>query len=129
MIIIDTHILLWWKLNDDSLKIKYRDILEQNQSEIIGVSAVSLMEIICLYDRDRINLSEDPKRWIAGIIAEPRITAVSISAKIAIDAFRLPGNFHKDPADRIIVASARVHNCPILSQDAKITEYYHVKHI
>lgn len=128
MIIIDTHILLWWKLNDDSLNLSYRQILD-NPNEIIGVSAVSLMEIICLYDRQRINLPEIPELWIARIMAEPRIVVIPISANIAIDAFRLPDEFHKDPADRLIVASARVLKCPIVSQDAKIFTYSHVQHL
>lgn len=128
MIIIDTHILLWWKLNDDSLSLSYRQILD-NPNEIIGVSAVSLMEIICLYDRQRINLPEIPELWIARIMAEPRIIVIPISANIAIDAFRLPDKFHKDPADRLIVASARVLKCPIVSQDAKISAYSHVQYL
>lgn len=128
MIVIDTHILLWWKFDDDSLRANYRDFLERERNEIIGVSTVSLMEIICLYDRERINLPEPPESWIKRILAESIITAISLSTEIAIDALRLPGNFHKDPADRIIVASARVHDCPLLSQDGKIIEYSHVKH-
>lgn len=129
MIIIDTHILLWWKLEDDSLKIEYKNILEHKSTEVIGISAVSIMEIICLYDRNRINLPEIPERWIAEIMIDPKIAVIPISAQIAIDAFRLPGDFHKDPADRIIVASARILNCPILSQDSKILDYSHVQHI
>lgn len=129
MIIVDTHILLWWKLDDDSLQTEYKAILEDSSTEMIGISAVSLMEIICLYDRQRINLPEVPYSWIAGVMTEPKIAVIPISAQIAIDAFRLPGDFHKDPADRIIVASARILNCPILSQDAKILNYSHVKQI
>jgi PIN domain nuclease of toxin-antitoxin system len=128
MIVIDTHILLWWKLNDDSLNLFYREILER-PNEIIGISAVSLMEIICLYDRQRINLPEIPELWITQIIAEPKIVVIPISANIAIDAFRLPAEFHKDPADRLIVASARVLNCPLMSQDSKISAYSHVQHL
>jgi PIN domain nuclease of toxin-antitoxin system len=126
MIVIDTHILLWWQLNDDSLNLSYREILDR-PNEIVGISAVSLMEIICLYDRQRINLPEIPELWIARIMAEPKIVVIPISANIAIDAFRLPDEFHKDPADRLIVASARVLNCPLMSQDSKISAYSHVQ--
>lgn len=128
MIVIDTHILLWWQLNDDSLNLSYREILDR-PNEIVGISAVSLMEIICLYDRQRINLPEIPELWIARIMAEPKIVVIPISANIAIDAFRLPDEFHKDPADRLIVASARVLNCPLMSQDSKISAYCHVQHL
>jgi len=126
MIVIDTHILLWWQLNDDSLNLSYREILDR-PNEIVGISAVSLMEIICLYDRQRINLPEIPELWIARIMAEPKIVVIPISANIAIDAFRLSDEFHKDPADRLIVASARVLNCPLMSQDSKISAYSHVQ--
>ncbi|MGK7944252.1 MAG: type II toxin-antitoxin system VapC family toxin [Microcystaceae cyanobacterium] len=128
MIIIDTHILLWWQLSDDSLNITYRERLER-PNEIIGISTVSLMEIICLYDRQRINLPIIPELWIEQIMADSKIVFIPISASIAIDAFRLPEPFHKDPADRLIVSSARVLNCPIMTQDYKILAYSHVQNI
>ena len=56
-------------------------------------------------------------------MAEPKIVVIPISANIAIDVFRLSDEFHKDPADRLIVASARVLNCPLMSQDSKISAY------
>jgi PIN domain nuclease of toxin-antitoxin system len=87
------------------------------------------MEIICLHDRDRINLPVSPENWLAEVLTDPRIVALPISTEIALDAWRLPGDFHKDPADRIIVSSARVHDCPVMSQDGKIVNYPHVKRI
>lgn len=128
MIVIDTHILLWWKLDDPLLRASYRDFLERANDGDIGVSTVSFMEILCLHDRGRISLPEPPERWIERILDDTRIRAIAISTEISIDAFRLPGTFHKDPADRIIVASARVYDCPILTQDGKIIDYIHVKH-
>jgi PIN domain nuclease of toxin-antitoxin system len=128
MIIIDTHILLWWQLNDDSLKVAYRELLNKSH-EIIGISTVSLMEIICLYDRQRINLPIVSELWIEQIMAESKIVFIPISASIAIDAFRLPEPFHKDPADRLIVSSARILNCPLITQDSKILAYSHVQHL
>lgn len=127
MILIDTHILLWWQENDDFLRQEYRDILDQNNDEFIAISTVTLMEIICLYDRGRILLPEFLEQWLLKITSNKRLLVIPISSRIAIEAFRLPGDFHKDPADRIIVASARILNCSVMTQDNKILKYTHVK--
>jgi PIN domain nuclease of toxin-antitoxin system len=127
VILIDTHILLWWQENDDSLRQEYRDILDQNNDEFIAISTATLMEIICLYDRGRIILPESVEQWLLKITSNKRLLVIPISSRIAVEAFRLPGDFHKDPADRIIVASARILNCSVMTQDNKILKYTHVK--
>jgi PIN domain nuclease of toxin-antitoxin system len=52
---------------------------------------------------------------------------IEFSPRIAVESTQLPGEFHRDPADQIIVATARIHNCPLLTLDKKILDYAHVK--
>lgn len=60
-------------------------------------------------------------------LAYPGIRLIDLTPKIAIEATELPGDFHKDPADRLIVATARVHDCRLLTVDTQILNYPHVK--
>ena len=56
----------------------------------------------------------------------PGISLLQLTPEIAIESTNLPGNFHRDPSDQIIVATARVHHCPLITSDNKITDYPHV---
>lgn len=60
-------------------------------------------------------------------LAYPGIKLLPLSPEIAIESTQLPGTFHKDPADQIIVATARINNCRLLTVDAKILSYAHVQ--
>ena len=79
--------------------------------------------------KKRIELNISPLKWMTRAISETGITVSELSPDIAIDACNLPGEFHKDPADRIIVATARVHNLTLLTKDQKILDYPYVKSI
>ena len=72
-------------------------------------------------------LNEPIARWIKGATSPNAIRLLEITPDIAIDAYSLPGNFHKDPADRLIVATARVHQLTIITSDRKILDYPHVR--
>ena len=65
----------------------------------------------------------DPKAWFATLMAMPGIKEAAITAAIAIDASYLPGDFHADPMDRLIVATARHRGMPIVTSDRKIIAY------
>jgi PIN domain nuclease of toxin-antitoxin system len=69
------------------------------------------------------------QKWFNIALAQEGVLLLSITPKIAIDSYSLPGNFHKDPADRIIVSTARIYDVPLVSVDEKILAYSHVKRI
>ncbi len=77
--------------------------------------------------RGRINLKIDPKHWLNNALSKSGLKVIELTPEIAIESCSLPGDFHKDPADRIIVATARTHNLTLLTKDIKILEYPHVK--
>jgi PIN domain nuclease of toxin-antitoxin system len=127
LIVIDTHIWIWWVHNHPSLESWMRAALISHEADRIAVSAISLWEIARLHADARLNLGRPIAEWFEIALAYPGIQLVDLTPGIAIDANNLPGLFHKDPADRMIVATARTLGCELLTADHKILEYSHVK--
>ena len=65
--------------------------------------------------------------WIEQALAKPELNLVQLSTQIILDSTRLPQPFHRDPADQLLVATARVLNCPLMTVDTKIVSYVHVR--
>ena len=129
MIVLDTHALLWW-INGDvshfSPAGQHALAASLDQCEIF-VSAFSAWEIAMLVRYDRLKLGLDVPIWWDKVAAIPGVRIVDVSPAIAIASTMLPGTFHKDPADRLIVATARHLSAPLLTLDAKIRDYPHVR--
>lgn len=124
MIVVDTHVLIWAVHDDPRLGAKARAILDQTtrQSRIL-VSAITPWEIAMLAEQGRIALGDDVGRWIDRALALPGVQLAPLDASIAVDSVRLPGLFHADPADRIIVATARFQQVPLMTADQAILDY------
>jgi PIN domain nuclease of toxin-antitoxin system len=86
-------------------------------------------EVAKLIELKRISFEIDVHDWINQALSYPGIQLIEFSPRIAVESTKLPGEFHRDPADQIIVATARVHDCPLLTMDQKILDYKHVKFI
>lgn len=127
MIVLDTHIWVWWAGENSELTKEYEDLIRSRQVEGIGVSSISCWEIALLYARRKLDLSEPVLRWLEISLSLPNIILLPLSPRIAVESNNLPGEFHKDPADRMIVATARIYDCPLVTYDSKILEYEHVK--
>ena len=127
MIILDTHIWIWWNQDSPKLTNFQKEIIESSRTDGIGISTISLLEISRLVDRGRLILPKPLKEWFSIALAEEGILLISITPEIAIESYSLPGEFHKDPADRIIVATARTYDCSLLTNDGNILAYPNVK--
>ena len=127
MILLDTHIWLWWLLEPQKLSRGQAEALSAESFLTAGVAAVSCWEVAWLASRNRVELRKPPAEWFAAALAGSNVELVSLSPQIAVDAVNLPGEFHKDPADRQIVATARTLGCPLLTADGKILAYEHVE--
>lgn len=131
MIVIDTHILVWWVNGDKSLPVtaakKIKDTLDCG-SEVI-VSSISAWEIAMLIEKGRLILSMDVESWIDEVAQIDGLRFMPVDNEVSIKSTVLPGEFHKDPADRIIVALARKLAVPLVTADEKIINYEHVKTI
>ena len=127
MIVVDTHIWVWWVHDLPELQPWMRQYLERHESDGIGISAISCWEIARLAAGNRLHLFRPIDDWFSIALSYPGVELVDLSPLVAIDANNLPGTFHKDPADRIIVASARILDAELLTADAKILAYPSVK--
>lgn len=130
MIVLDTHTLIWWVTNDSSLSKKAKAAIERERAggEIV-VSAISAWEIAMLVERETLAFSMDVENWLATVQQIPGVRFAPIDVDISTKSVKLPGEFHKDPADRLIVATARKFGAPLVTKDIKIRAYAHVKTI
>lgn len=93
------------------------------------ISAISAWEISMLVNKGRLTLTMDVDTWLQTVDEIENVSFVPIDNKVALESTRLPGEFHKDPADRMIVALARTLSSTLLTADEKILRYTHVKTI
>lgn len=126
VILLDTHIWMWWVTNNSALAAAQRRIIESNQDEGLGVSAISCWEVAKKVELGKLLLDRDVDAWIDGALSAPGVRLLGLSPEVLVESTRLPQPFHRDPADQIIVATSRVHDIPILTSDARIQNYGHV---
>lgn len=129
MIVVDTHVWIWWILDTERLSDAQRRVMEDNEGDSIGVSAISCWEIAKLCEYRRLELPVELSEWFAAARSYPGVSLLGITPEVAVESTRLPGGFHRDPADQIIVATARVHACDLVTSDEKIVRYPHVRTI
>lgn len=124
MIVIDTHVLVWTMQDDARLGAQARRIIDEmiGKSRIL-VSAITPWEIAMLVQKGRLALGDEVGRWVDSALSLPGLQLAPLEPSIAVDSVRLPGEFHADPADRIIVATARFHRVPLLTADQAILSY------
>jgi PIN domain nuclease of toxin-antitoxin system len=130
MIVLDTHALLWW-IEGMGLSKHARAAIDQeleDEGEII-VSAMSAWEVMLLVNKGRLGLAMEVSSWFERVRQINCVRLVPLDHKISIAAADLPGSFHKDPADRMIVATARSLSAPLVTKDRQIRKYEHVKTI
>ena len=126
MIVLDTHIWIWWVQNDNRLTQQHEQWLQQYRSEGLGVSLFSCWEVAKLVEKNRLSLPEPIHQWLNMALAYPGVQLLELTLPIVVKATQLQG-FHNDPADQLIVATAQVYGCPLLTADAKILNYPYVQ--
>ena len=126
MIVLDTHAWIWWVDGDERLTLTQRDAIAAEEGSLIGVSAISCWEVAKLVELGRVALSCSLEEWLDQALSYPGVQLIALTPEIAIESTRLPGDFHRDPADQIIVATARVYGCSLVTSDEKILKYPHV---
>ncbi len=126
MIVLDTHIWVWWIHGDSRLSSSHAKLIEDNEDDEIRIGTISLWEVAKLIELGRLVLPVALGDWFRDALAYPGVTLVDLTPGIAIESTQLPGRFHRDPADQIIVATARVLGHDLLTADQKIRDYPHV---
>jgi PIN domain nuclease of toxin-antitoxin system len=114
VIILDTHVWLW--LANEPEKLSRTALRAIDESSEVGISSISCWELARLASRGRIRLDRDPLDWIRYALQAPHFRLIDVSPEIAVEAAQLDWD-HKDPADRMIVATAMVHGARLVSKD------------
>ncbi|MCE2693326.1 MAG: type II toxin-antitoxin system VapC family toxin [Verrucomicrobiaceae bacterium] len=98
-----------------------------NQQSLFSIADITLLEVARKAQVGDLILDATIERWFEIALPPRRSRILPITTPIAIESSRLPEPFHKDPADRLIVATARIHGLTIITSDLKILDYPHVR--
>ena len=122
MIILDTHIWIWWVDNNSRLTPRHRFWINYYQTQGLGISIISCWEVSKLVEKNRLQLAYSVDEWLNTALSYPGVKLLNLTVPIVIKSTQLE-NFHNDPADQMIVATANIHQCPLLTADTKILNY------
>lgn len=124
-LLLDTHIALWLDSGDERLSPTTRTLIDgcwQNGG-IIYLSAVTAWEIALLVDTGRIDLDHPVEEWVESFLDRPGIEPVPLGHRAACRAYRLHPLDHRDPADRLLIATAIELACPLVTYDERIASF------
>jgi PIN domain nuclease of toxin-antitoxin system len=130
-LLLDTHIWLWYVENDARRFARRIEPLVEaavQRGELL-ISAISVWEIAVLDSIRRIERSQDVRTWVGRALSFPGVRFKGLSPSIAIESVSLPGQVHRDPADRILIATARLTGAALVTSDARILSYARQGHV
>jgi PIN domain nuclease of toxin-antitoxin system len=130
-LVLDTHYWLWvaaadWKKFTGREK---RALESAARHGLMAISIISVWEAGVLESKGKLRLKEQPAAWLKRICGLPGLQILPITPEIAWESSHLPGAFHGDPADRIIVATARAHGARLLTRDDAILRYSEMHYV
>ncbi len=124
MILLDTHVWVWWVAQPDRLSAPARDaITAARNNGGLQVASISCWEIALLVRKGRLELTLPVVDWLAASEALPFVHFLPLDNRVALRANDLPGTLHEDPADRIIAATALIHGLPLVTKDRRLLAY------
>jgi PIN domain nuclease of toxin-antitoxin system len=124
-LLLDTHIALWLDSGDERLRAATRTLVDDcwRSGGTVFLSAVTAWEIALLVDTGRIELDLPIEAWVARFVERPGITAAPLSHRAASGSYRLHHFEHRDPADRLLIATAIELGCPLVTYDERIERF------
>lgn len=125
--LLDTHVWIWAMDKPDELPPKVRAEVFRAANMPFGLSVMSVWEASKKESIGKLRLSAPIGQWFAMAIREPYVQLQPLTIDIAHESNHLPGEFHRDPADQIIVATARQHGLTLITTDERILSYQHVR--
>lgn len=125
-ILLDTHVWFWAVNEPERLSKKALRTITATKPADRGLSSISIWEFAMMVTRAKVEISISLDQWFEQAVSGTGITVYDLSPQIAVESCNLPGTFHKDPADRIITATARVHGLVLVTKDTKILAYKNV---
>jgi PIN domain nuclease of toxin-antitoxin system len=121
-LLLDTHVLLWWLADDPALQRPFAQAISSAlvAAERLGVSAITFWEIAKLVEVGRLRLLRSIDHLFDELVTHPHLAVLPLSARVCLESTRLGPRFHRDPADQIIAATARVHGLRLVTADRRI---------
>jgi PIN domain nuclease of toxin-antitoxin system len=129
LILIDTHVLAWMVWNEPIAPAARATLAAASPARKLFVSAVSAWEFGVLTAKNRLSLDEPLESWWRDAINSTGLVELPLDSQAARESTRLPGTFHADPADRFLVATARVHDLTLATADKHILAYAKAGHV
>ncbi|MDR2240189.1 MAG: type II toxin-antitoxin system VapC family toxin [Zoogloeaceae bacterium] len=125
-LLLDTHVWIWLSFGVSGVfkpAIQKRlDASDRNQP--LHISIISVWEVALLATKGRLNLAMPTTAWVERALSHPAMRLVALdSPAVVVESNKLPGEFHADPADRLLVATARMGNYTLVTRDQKILDY------
>jgi PIN domain nuclease of toxin-antitoxin system len=124
-VLLDTCAILWLVGGSKEIRQEIRDLIGAEDTQPC-VSAVSCAEIACAVERGRVRLDLHWKAWFRLYVEKNGWKVLDVDWRTLEEAYSLPEYPHRDPADRILIATARIHGMPVVTADARIRDYPHV---
>jgi PIN domain nuclease of toxin-antitoxin system len=127
VIVLDTPTWIWRASDPKRLTTSARRAIDEAERAL--VCAISVWEVAMLVAKRRIRLDRPVEQWVDIALALPGIQLAALEPAIAVRSTKLPGEFHPDPADRMIVATALENAASIVTPDERIRSYPHVQSV
>lgn len=131
-LLLDTHVWVWLSLGTPGV-IKpalLKRLAAADRNHPLHVSILSVWEVAQLAAKARLHLSMPTKTWVERALGHPALRLVALDRPaIAVESNELPGTFHADPADRLLVATARIGGYTLVTRDRKILDYGKAGHV
>jgi len=130
MMLLDTHVLIWLAEGMDVLPLPSRELIDEAAGATgLAISSISFWEIAMLDSRGRISLSQPIAEWHRRVLSAPGVTEVPVTGEVGIEAVLLPGRLHGDPADRMLLATARLNGWRLATRDRRLLKYGALGHV
>jgi PIN domain nuclease of toxin-antitoxin system len=129
-LLLDTHCWVWSQFgHDHEFSAQGLRALRQGAANgLLLLSVISVWEVSLLESKQRLSLHMDCLEWVRRALETPGLSLVPLTPEIAVESTRLPGNIHADPADRILVATARNLGARLLTRDQALLDYGRQRH-
>ena len=130
MILLDTHALIWYLTQPEKMSKAGTQAVDAGfAGQGVGIVDITLWEVAMLAQKKRVVFTKDVQEWLQDLALLPHFRCLPISASIAVLSTRLPGRFHQDPVDRLLVAASIYLGAPLVTKDVRIQRYSHVQTI
>jgi PIN domain nuclease of toxin-antitoxin system len=126
--LLDTHTWLWWVTEDRRLSRRAQSAIARSQRDgDVWVSLISIWELAKKVEKKQLVLDRPLDQWLDGATTVTGLHLAELTRPILVESCRLPQPFHGDPADQIIVATARHENAALITRDARLRSYSSVR--